>query len=193
MGNSKEIYGGGGAQGEHDLGWLESYELEGDDWFLYKIACPLQVGQPRWPREGWTMEDCMWNGERFGRKATLGRFYLSIDLRKAFDMVDWRDLDDLLKALGFFDVYQTILKQCYSIPSFSVLVEGEPTAKFWSQHWLWQDNPVSSFLFNIAMENLNQIIEIRIRAKKNSILLFLVGVRWISPSFLLTMSCCLGR
>lgn len=84
----------------------------------YKLACEMVNG--------------------FGRKATPRCFCLLIDLRKAFDTVDWDCIGESLSTLGFSASVHKILRQCYPTTSFSVLVEGEPTVIFSASRGLRQ-------------------------------------------------------
>lgn len=66
----------------------------------------------------------------FERKNASQMFACKIDLRKAFDSVDWAALTKILSLMGFPDNWITWIKACIEGPSFSVLVNGTSCGYF---------------------------------------------------------------
>lgn len=60
-------------------------------------------------------------------------FLLKLDLAKAFDRLEWSFIDSALQRLGFQHHFTNLIHACISTPTFSILVNGEPTDSFMSQ------------------------------------------------------------
>lgn len=88
----------------------------------------------------------------FNRKATPRWFCMSVDLKKAFDMVSWVAIEKTLEEFSFSKELREILRQCYRTLSLSVLVDGEPMTRFLSQRGLRQGDPFLQIVFNLMIE-----------------------------------------
>ncbi|KAL9659551.1 hypothetical protein QQ045_024358 [Rhodiola kirilowii] len=94
----------------------------------------------------------------YGRKNISERVAWKIDLRKAYDTVCWDFLDAMLHELKFPLKFISWVKMCVRSPSFSVLINGEFVNYFEGKRGLPQGNPLSPFLFLIAMEYLSRLL-----------------------------------
>jgi hypothetical protein len=63
-------------------------------------------------------------------------FLLKIDLAKAFDMLEWQFISDALQRLGLNQNFIGLIHACIYSPTFSVLVNDEPSGNFNSQRGL---------------------------------------------------------
>ncbi|CAM8923673.1 unnamed protein product [Rhodiola kirilowii] len=81
-----------------------------------------------------------------------------IDLRKAYDTVYWDFLDSMLQELKFSLKFISWIRMCVSSPSFLVLINGEMVDYFEGKRGLQQGDPLSTFLFLIAMEYLSRLL-----------------------------------
>lgn len=72
----------------------------------------------------------------------------------------------MMANLGFGDRWIGWMKTCITTARVSVLVNGSPTNEFSPQKGLRQRDPLSPFLFNIAAEGLNILLE---RAKSQGL------------------------
>lgn len=77
---------------------------------------------------------------------------IKIDLHKAYDMINGEFICHKLQAMGFRMSFIDLLYKCISTPTFSILVEGLPHGFIHSNRGLRQGDPLSSYLFCIAME-----------------------------------------
>ena len=82
-------------------------------------------------------------------------FILKIDLAKAFDRLEWNFICQALRRKNFNDEFISLIHACISSPSFSILVNDEPTSTFSSQRGLRQGCPLSPSLFVLAINELS--------------------------------------
>ena len=80
------------------------------------------------------------------------RCALKIDLKKAYDSIRWGCILDILSAMGTPATLLRCIKACITTPKFSICVNGELAGFFASKRGVRQGDPLSSFLFLIAME-----------------------------------------
>ncbi|CAM8944506.1 unnamed protein product [Rhodiola kirilowii] len=82
-----------------------------------------------------------------------------IDLRKAYDTIDWKFLASLLNLLKFPSKFIYWMKMCVQSTSYSIMINGEMTDFFEGKRGVRQGDPLSPFLFTIAMEYLFRMLQ----------------------------------
>ncbi|KAJ9536675.1 LOW QUALITY PROTEIN: hypothetical protein OSB04_un000148 [Centaurea solstitialis] len=87
------------------------------------------------------------------------RCAFKIDLRKAYDMVDWRFLVYMLEGFGFHPVLVSWIREMVSTTTYSVIVNGESWGHFPGKRGIRQGDPLSPYLFTLIMEGFAMIFK----------------------------------
>ncbi|CAN4090148.1 unnamed protein product [Withania somnifera] len=81
-----------------------------------------------------------------------------LDSEETYDHVNWSFLLKILRDMGFGNKWINWIKFCITTGKFSLIINGNPEGVFQSQRCLRQGDPMSPFLFLLAMEGLNFMI-----------------------------------
>ncbi|XP_021975210.1 uncharacterized protein LOC110870332 [Helianthus annuus] len=101
------------------------------------------------------------------KKAKKSGMVFKIDINKAYDSLNWKFLESVMTQMNFPVTWREWIMATLVSSRASVLVNGSPTMEFECTRGLQQGDPLSPFLFVIAMEALSGVNEVEVQLMAN--------------------------
>ena len=97
---------------------------------------------------------------QYNRKRVSPRCLLKIDLRKAYDSIDWKFLENVLTGLGFPRKFIGWVMACVTTPTYSIALNGSLFGHITGRKGLRQGDPLSPFLFVLCLEYFSRSLKV---------------------------------
>lgn len=95
----------------------------------------------------------------YTRKNGTPRCMMQLDLQKAYDMVDWRALEDVMQEIGLLRTFTNWIMTTMKTVSYSFNINGQMTEDMQACRGIRQGDPISPLLFVIMMEYFNRMFD----------------------------------
>ena len=93
---------------------------------------------------------------------------IKLDLSKAYDKVEWGFLCNIMTTMGFNDKWISLMMNCISTVSYSILINEVSQGCIFPSRGLRQGDPLSPYLFLLYAKGLTRLIGEVVKNKKLS-------------------------
>ena len=101
------------------------------------------------------------------RASRMGYMDLKLDMRKAYDRVEWVFLEKIMLKMGFNVRWVSTIMACIKSVSYSILLNGQPHGHIVPERGLRQGDPLSPYLFLLVTEGMHSLFK---KAEENRVI-----------------------
>ncbi|KAL0555833.1 hypothetical protein IC582_004334 [Cucumis melo] len=94
----------------------------------------------------------------YWRVKKIQGFVIKLDIEKAFDKLNWRFIDFMLMKKGYPIKWRRWIKACISSVQYSIIINGRPRGKIQPSRGIRQGDPISPFIFVLAMDYISRLL-----------------------------------
>ncbi|KAL0559838.1 hypothetical protein IC582_000218 [Cucumis melo] len=94
----------------------------------------------------------------FWRSKKERGFVIKLDIEKAFDKLNWRFIDFVLMKKNYSQKWRKMIASCISSVQYSILINGRPRGRIKPSRGIRQGDPLSPFIFVLAMDYLSRLL-----------------------------------
>ncbi|KAG7548646.1 Reverse transcriptase domain [Arabidopsis suecica] len=120
----------------------------------------------------------MFHGLRTNPSCKEKYMAIKTDMSKAYDRVEWKCIEELLRKMGFCEKWISWMMWCISTVQYRVLLNGQPRGLIIPERGLRQGDPLSPYLFILCTE----VLIANIRKAEHEKLITGIKISTASPS-----------
>ncbi|TYK21642.1 LINE-1 retrotransposable element ORF2 protein [Cucumis melo var. makuwa] len=94
----------------------------------------------------------------YWRVKKIQGFVIKLDIEKAFDKLNWRFIDFMLMKKGYPFRWRKWIRACISSVQYSIIINGRPRGKIQPSRGIRQGDPISPFIFVLAMDYISRLL-----------------------------------